>query len=54
MPSELYGDFTQIKQIGANFLSNAGKYTEQGNIVLSVTGTKSETGFLLRMMGGGG
>ena len=49
LPSELYGDFTRIKQIGVNFLSNAVKYTEQGKIVLSVAGSKSETGFVLRM-----
>jgi signal transduction histidine kinase len=37
-PAKLYGDFTRIKQIGVNFLSNAAKYTERGKITLSVTG----------------
>ncbi|MDR0623854.1 MAG: response regulator [Treponema sp.] len=49
LPSLLYGDFTRIKQIGANFLSNAVKYTEQGKIILSVAGSKNESGFILRM-----
>ncbi|MDR0623658.1 MAG: response regulator [Treponema sp.] len=49
LPSVLYGDFTRIKQIGANFLSNAVKYTERGKIVLSFTGLKRETGFVLRL-----
>jgi signal transduction histidine kinase/CheY-like chemotaxis protein len=49
LPSKLYGDFTRIKQIGVNFLSNALKYTEEGKIVLSFTGSKTETGFLLRL-----
>jgi signal transduction histidine kinase/DNA-binding NarL/FixJ family response regulator len=49
LPSKLYGDFTRIKQIGVNFLSNALKYTEQGNITLSFAGVQRESGFVLRM-----
>jgi signal transduction histidine kinase/CheY-like chemotaxis protein len=49
LPAELYGDFTRIKQIGVNFLSNAVKYTEQGTITLSITGSNRETGFVLRL-----
>jgi signal transduction histidine kinase/CheY-like chemotaxis protein len=49
LPSALYGDFTRIKQIGVNFLSNALKYTEQGKIILSFTGLRREAGFVLRM-----
>ncbi|MDR0623564.1 MAG: response regulator, partial [Treponema sp.] len=49
LPSKLYGDFTRIKQIGVNFLSNALKYTEQGEIILSFTGSRREAGFVLRM-----
>ncbi|MDR1642137.1 MAG: response regulator [Clostridiales bacterium] len=34
LPSELWGDSARIKQIIANFLSNAAKYTESGDITL--------------------
>jgi len=36
IPSRLYGDELRIKQILNNLLSNAFKYTEEGNISLSV------------------
>lgn len=34
IPSELCGDYTRIKQVGTNFLSNAAKYTQDGSITL--------------------
>lgn len=37
LPEGLEGDFLKIKQIGANFLSNAAKYTDDGEITLSVS-----------------
>jgi signal transduction histidine kinase/CheY-like chemotaxis protein len=36
IPSKLYGDELRIKQILNNLLSNAYKYTDEGNILLSV------------------
>lgn len=36
MPSELRGDFEHIRQIAANFLSNAAKYTERGSVALKI------------------
>lgn len=53
LPSELYGDFTRIKQIGANFLSNAVKYTGRGTITVFLDGEKNNASggdqFLLRI-----
>jgi signal transduction histidine kinase/CheY-like chemotaxis protein/HPt (histidine-containing phosphotransfer) domain-containing protein len=37
VPAELYGDELRIKQILNNLLTNAFKYTETGEVVLSVT-----------------
>ncbi len=36
LPSVLYGDDSKIKQVIANFLSNAIKYTKSGSVTLSV------------------
>jgi len=36
LPAELVGDFLHVKQIVANFISNAVKYTERGSVALSV------------------
>lgn len=35
LPCGLTGDFIHIKQVAANFLSNAAKYTKQGGVILS-------------------
>jgi len=35
LPCGLTGDFIHIKQVAANFLSNAAKYTKQGGVTLS-------------------
>ncbi|HKM04073.1 MAG TPA: ATP-binding protein, partial [Lachnospiraceae bacterium] len=35
LPLCLYGDFTHIKQVATNFLSNAVKYTKEGCVTLS-------------------
>ena len=34
LPSELWGDLLRLKQVAANFLSNATKYTDSGSVVL--------------------
>ncbi|TWH51849.1 ATP-binding protein [Sporomusa sp. KB1] len=49
LPAMLLGDTLHIRQIAANFLSNAAKYTESGSVRLSVTGTElpGEDGTLL-------
>jgi CheY-like chemotaxis protein len=44
IPAKLIGDELRIKQVLNNLLSNAFKYTEQGKVTLSVSGTRlSET-----------
>ena len=40
MPEHLHGDVLRLKQVLTNLLGNSAKYTEQGNIVLSVSGGK--------------
>ncbi len=40
VPAMLWGDRLHIRQIAANFLSNAAKYTQAGSVRLSVTGTE--------------
>ena len=40
LPTELYGDEIRLKQIVTNILTNAVKYTENGSVILTVTGKK--------------
>ncbi len=47
LPDELCGDVVRIRQIFTNILNNAVKYTEQGSIDLSISGTEQEDGTLL-------
>ncbi|MCR5671248.1 MAG: hypothetical protein K6G10_09600 [Butyrivibrio sp.] len=42
IPRILHGDEIRIKQVITNILSNAVKYTREGGIVFSVTGSKCE------------
>jgi signal transduction histidine kinase/FixJ family two-component response regulator len=43
IPDELFGDELRIKQILNNILSNAFKYTSQGEVLMSVSAEKSES-----------
>ena len=36
LPEMLFGDMARIRQVAANFLSNAAKYTETGSVTLSI------------------
>ncbi len=50
IPSMLYGDEVRIKQIVANMLTNAVKYTEKGSVTLAAKGERiSAEVFLLRI-----
>lgn len=51
LPCVLKGDFLCIKQVAANFLSNAAKYTSEGGVTLSLSGTEgaAEDEILLRI-----
>jgi len=44
VPSRLIGDSTRIRQVLANFLSNSVKFTEQGEVVVSVSSLTLEGG----------
>lgn len=39
LPSVIFGDSTRIRQILINFLTNAAKYTREGKITYSISGT---------------
>ncbi len=41
MPAVLYGDYTRLKQIILNLLTNAAKYTDKGQIDFTVNSVKS-------------
>lgn len=43
LPCGLTGDFIHIKQVAANFLSNAAKYTKQGGVTLSFAKKQGKT-----------
>ncbi|MCL2053058.1 MAG: ATP-binding protein [Oscillospiraceae bacterium] len=45
LPAEMYGDEIRIKQIMNNLLSNAFKYTEKGEVVLSISAENTEEAF---------
>lgn len=47
LPAKLLGDEGRVKQVIMNILSNAVKYTEEGQVVLSVGGTVEKETFFL-------
>lgn len=47
LPDKLCGDAVRVRQVLANLLNNAVKYTEKGCVSLKVTGRKQDTGTLL-------
>ena len=49
MPDRLIGDEVRIRQIIMNLLTNAVKYTEEGNVTLSVSGEPVSAGTLLKI-----
>ena len=42
IPETLYGDLAHIRQIAANLLSNAAKYTESGSVTLTISEKTAE------------
>ncbi|MDD4599509.1 Sensor histidine kinase RcsC [bioreactor metagenome] len=51
LPAALWGDSLHMRQIGANLISNAVKYTEAGSVSLSLTGCEAsdKSGILLTL-----
>lgn len=47
IPSRLFGDDVRIRQILINLLNNAVKYTQEGSVTLSVTGTQEKDTVML-------
>ncbi len=47
LPSGLYGDDIHIRQILVNLLTNAVKYTEEGTVLLKITGKKQNDDTIL-------
>lgn len=47
IPSTLYGDEVRLKQVIANLLTNAVKYTETGSVILSAKGERVEQDVIL-------
>ena len=49
-PNTLYGDISHIRQITLNLLTNAVKYTEKGDIRLTITGEKQSDQWMLKII----
>ncbi len=49
-PNTLYGDISHIRQITLNLLTNAVKYTEKGDIRLTITGEKQSNQWMLKII----
>ncbi|MCR5213512.1 MAG: response regulator [Eubacterium sp.] len=49
VPDQIFSDEFRIRQILINFLNNAVKYTEKGQIILKVDGEYTEDGYTLKL-----
>lgn len=49
VPKRFSGDGTRIRQVIANFVSNAGRYSSQGKIIVEASAKPHEKGALLRV-----
>ena len=49
LPPFLHGDVGKIRQLVINFLANAAKFTDRGQVKLSVGGASTPTGWMLRV-----
>ena len=49
MPNDMIGDEFRIMQIIINILNNAVKYTEKGFIILQVSSSYVDTGYILSL-----
>lgn len=47
LPSVLHGDVVRIKQVLVNLLTNSIKYTENGMVILSITGQPTDSDYVL-------
>ena len=49
LPTSLFGDDVKVKQIIINMLTNAVKYTDEGSVILKMTGTMDGDSYMLHV-----